>query len=240
MTFKVGDKVRRGADWLNFADWCEGDRVLTVSWAEGTSVAFHDVADKWMASKFELVEEAPPFKTGDKVRRKEKFVDSWSHGSQVLTVRGCGTTAHGIKSTQFEEVGGGWDTDRSELVQRVAEKYVPDGLNPGCGKFEPVYEPVTPPKAHLTARTDVEIGPFVVQAGSRTNLSAVDTLNRLWFNDPVGQKLNQIEIEYKESPDMTDDQLVQKILIELESMEQVTRVLISWKSRPNGIAWDRD
>jgi len=177
------------------------------------------------------------FKFGDKVRRKPQHLctGEWRHGTGTFTVEEVDGPIIRLQESKVV-----WDTDRFEHVQRVADKFVPDGLNPGSGKFEPVYEPVTPPKASLTAWTDAEIGPFDVSVSSRTNLSAVDTLNRLWFNDPVGQKLNQIAIEYKESPDMTDDQLVQKIMTELESMDQVTRVLISWKSRPNGIAWDRD
>jgi len=177
------------------------------------------------------------FKVGDKVRRKPEHQceAEWPLGQDVVTV-----TEYTCGSVKMEGNPFFWSADKFELVQRVAEKYVPDGLNPGCGKFEPVYQPVTPPKASLTAWTDAEIGPFDVQVGSRTDLSTVDTLNRLWFNDPVGQKLNQIAIEYKESPDMTDDQLVQKIMTELESMDRVNRILISWKYRPNGIAWDRD
>ncbi len=177
------------------------------------------------------------FKVGDKVRRNLAWVEfaDWPHGQEVMTVTeyDCGSVK--MEGNQFF-----WSADKFELVECVADKFVPEGLHPGCGKFEPVYEPVTPPKAILTAWTGEEIGPFYVRISSRTNLSAVDTLNRLWFNDPVGQKLNQIEIEYKESPDMTDDQLVQKIMTELESMDLVTKVLISWKSRPNGIAWDRE
>jgi len=176
------------------------------------------------------------FKVGDKVRRKEgyRFSGGWNHGDGVFTVDEVDGPCVRLRETRVL-----WDLDRFELVEPVADKFVPDGLNPGSGRFETVYEPAKP-LGTLTAWSDAEIGPFDVQVASKTDLSAVDTLNRLWFNDPVGQKLNQIAIEYKESPDMTDDQLVQKIMDELQAMPGVEKILLSWKTRPNGIAWDRN
>lgn len=154
------------------------------------------------------------FKVGDKVRRKEgyRFSGGWNHGDGVFTVDEVDGPCVRLRETRVL-----WDLDR----------------------FETVYEPAKP-LGTLTAWSDAEIGPFDVQVASKTDLSAVDTLNRLWFNDPVGQKLNQIAIEYKESPDMTDDQLVQKIMDELQAMPGVEKILLSWKTRPNGIAWDRN
>ena len=155
------------------------------------------------------------FKVGDMVRRKPEYrcESGWPYEGETMVVKSdSGQTVH----LEGDPEKSGWASDYFELAK-----------------------PVTP-ESCVTAWSDAEIGPFDVSVNSKTDLSAVDTLNRLWFNDPVGQKLNQITLEYQESADMTEDQLVTKILTEMESMDQVTRVLISWKSRPNGIAWDRD
>ena len=165
------------------------------------------------------------FKVGDKVRRKVEWigVDNWEWGNTVCTVDMIDLAGdlhfdNGIGGYFDNGIGGFWFKNR----------------------FEPVEEdqPVTP-KSGITSWSDAEIGPFDVSVNCKTDLSAVDTLNRLWFNDPVGQKLNQITLKYQESADMTEDQLVTKILTELQAMDDVTTILISWKHRTNGVHWER-
>lgn len=214
MTFKVGDKVRRKAEWIDVDFWNWGNTVCTINMIDRAGDLHFDngAGGFWFKDRFERVERVKPQRGID-----WDIFDIGDGRLQVQRIDEVETMTELEAIAEAQRVGIACD-DEGNLIEED--------------------QPLTP-KSGITAWSDAEIGPFAVSVNCKTDLSAVDTLNRLWFKDPVGQKLNRIALEHQESPDMTEDQLVTKILTELQSMDGVTTIIISWKHRTNGIAWER-
>ena len=155
------------------------------------------------------------FKPGDKVRRKKDWLDDggWHFGTFPFTV---------VENCNFlmilRDVPDCWDPRGFELV-----------------------EAATPasPTSTIRSWSHADIGPFDIQVGWLSGKSAWDALDMHWFKNPVGQKLNALEIEYKESPDMTDEILAGRILSDMQALPEVDKVVIDWKAFPHGIVWER-
>lgn len=89
--FKIGDKVRRKKEFLNYGKWGEDLDVHTVSWVNETSLWVEGYNNSYNSNKFEAVPEpAGTIKAGDKVRRKKCYIDSdkydWSKTYEVIEV----------------------------------------------------------------------------------------------------------------------------------------------------------